>query len=217
MRVLTTFSPRIYGCLTAILLGLSLVPGFSQAAAAKTCTDQVLETERRLRIPRGLLLSMALVESGTEGEPKAFALNVNGQTVYANSVRDAANHLRDGKGRLRKQVFAGCMQLSVDHHGPAFRPVEKIVDPASNVLYAGRMLVRLRSEGGSWSEAIARYQGGSRKQQTAYLCKVWHHLSQLDPTNAKLIDPSECRGIDQAEIAPETRRAFRQSQVAAAN
>ncbi|HYD31274.1 MAG TPA: lytic transglycosylase domain-containing protein, partial [Azospirillaceae bacterium] len=87
----------------------------------------------------------------------------------------------------------------------------------SNVLYAGRMLVRLRSETGAWSEAIARYQGGSRKQQTAYLCKVWHHLSELDRTNAKLIDGSECRSIEQAEIAPETRRAFRQSQVASTN
>lgn len=214
MRVRARRSHRIFGGLTAVLLGLSLVPSLASAAPVKTCTDQVLETERRLRIPRGLLLSMALVESGAEGEPSAYALNISGRTVHARNIRDAANFLRDGKGKLRKRVFAGCMQLSVDHHASAFQPVDKIVDPAANVLYAGRMLMRLRNETGSWSEAVGRYNGGSRKQQAGYLCKVWRHVSQLDRANAKLIDSHHCGELEQAAIAPETRRAFRQSQVA---
>lgn len=208
----------------AMAAGLSPSLGSTPAQAApavqsapQTCTDHAIETEKRLRIPSGLLLSMALVESGSGGEPRTHALNINGRVKSPRTVRDAAKLLRDGKGNLRRDVYVGCMQLSLDHHRGAFQPVEKIVEPASNVAYAGRLLVRLRNETGSWAQAVGRYQGGSVRQQAGYQCKVWNYTLQLEPKTARLFDAARCQDFDVASVGRNARRAFRQSQVASAD
>jgi hypothetical protein len=187
-------------------------PGNAQAAS---CTEHVLEAEQELSIPRGLLLSIALVESGQDGSPQPFAMNLDGKTVYSDNADEAKNHLLDNKGRVRQNATVGCMQLSVQHHRASFRPVERILDPAANVWYAARFLKRLRADSGSWSTAVARYNGGSRSQQRDYTCKIFQHLESLDKNSASLLEGNRCAQGDPA-IAPETRRAFRRAQVAAA-
>lgn len=220
---------KLFGGMIAIVLGLSTMPLVAQAAdsrkpapsssthassATKSCTDYVLEAEQKLNIPKGMLLGIALAESGGSGEPRSFLLNVRGRTIASATERDAARHLRDPKGRLRDRVYAGCMQLSVHHHQSAFNPVEKIVNPSANVLYAAQYLKRLHREVGSWAGAVGRYNGGSRNQMQAYQCKVWQLVSQLDKGSARLMESSSCRPTEVAGIAPKTRRAFQQSQVA---
>jgi len=186
-------------------------PGTAQAAS---CTEHVLEAEQELDIPRGLLLSIALVESGQDGSPQPFAMNLDGKTVYSDSASEARSHLLDKQGRVRQNATVGCMQLSVQHHRANFRPVERILDPSANVWYAARYLKRLRADSGSWSVAVARYNGGSRSQQREYTCKIYQHLESLDKTSASLLEGTRCAQGDPA-IAPETRRAFRRAQVAA--
>ncbi len=186
-------------------------PGTAQAAS---CTEHVLEAEQELSIPRGLLLSIALVESGQDGSPQPFAMNLDGKTVYSDSASEAKAHLLDKQGRVRQNATVGCMQLSVQHHRANFRPVERILDPSANVWYAARYLKRLRADSGSWSVAVARYNGGSRSQQRDYTCKIYQHLESLDKNSASLLEGTRCAQGDPA-IAPETRRAFRRAQVAA--
>lgn len=204
----------------ALLLGMGLSASLASPAAlaaSSTCTDRVLETEKRLHIPRGLLLAIALVESGGSGTPQAFALNVRGRSVVARNTREAAKFLRDGKGKVRDNVYVGCMQLSLEHHRSAFQPVERIAEPTANIVYAGRLLTRLRAERGSWSEAVGFYNGGGERQRSAYMCKVRQNMLQLDGANARILDGSRCESTVQASIAPGTRRAFRASQVASTN
>jgi hypothetical protein len=183
-------------------------------AQAESCTEHVLEAEQELSIPRGLLLSIALVESGQDGSPQPFAMNLDGKSVYSDSASEAKAHLLDKQGRVRQNATVGCMQLSVQHHRANFRPVERILDPSANVWYAARYLKRLRAESGSWSVAVARYNGGSRSQQREYTCKIYQHLESLDRNSASLLAGNRCAEGDPA-IAPETRRAFRRAQVAA--
>jgi len=195
----------------AMVAGLWFIPlGTAQAAS---CTEHVLEAERELSIPRGLLLSIALVESGQDGSPQPFAMNLDGKSVYSENADEAKSHLLDSKGRVRQNATVGCMQLSVQHHRSNFRPVERILDPAANVWYAARYLKRLRADSGSWNVAIARYNGGSRSQQREYTCKIYQNLESLDKASAALLEGNRCAQGDPA-IAPETRRAFRRAQVA---
>ena len=191
-------------------------PGTAQAgtAQAASCTEHVLEAEQQLDIPRGLLLSIALVESGQDGSPQPFAMNLDGKPVYSDNVSEAKSHLLDQQGRVRQNATVGCMQLSVQHHRANFRPVERILDPSANVWYAARYLKRLRADSGSWSAAVARYNGGGRAQQREYPCKIYQHLESLDKNSAALLQGARCAKGDPA-IAPETRRAFRRAQVAA--
>ncbi|EWY38787.1 lytic transglycosylase [Skermanella stibiiresistens SB22] len=197
---------------TMMAAGLSFIP--LGTARADSCTGHVLEAEQELGIPRGLLLSIALVESGQDGIPQPFAMNLDGKSVYSDTADEAKGHLIDRQGRVRQNATVGCMQLSVQHHRANFRPVERILDPAANVWYAARYLKRLRADSGSWSVAVARYNGGSRSQQRDYTCKIHQNLESLDRNSAALLDGARCARQGDPAIAPETRRAFRRAQVA---
>lgn len=191
-------------------------PVQASPAQAAQCTDYAIEAEREHDLPAGLLLSIALVESGMGGVPQPYALNIDGRPVMASSQEEAKAHLRDRAGRLRKNVTVGCMQISLTYHREHFKPVDRILDPRANVFYAARYLKRLRAETGSWTKAVARYQGGSQNQRLAYLCKVHGNLAALVGEEASLLDAAHCPQGASPGIAPETRRKFRSHQIASA-
>lgn len=182
----------------------------SAAPAQAGCVDHIVAAEKENDIPKGLLLAVSLVESGGSGTPNPYIMNVRGRVVVPNSEAEAARYLRDSKGNLRSSVYAGCMQLSLTHHKDAFRPVEKIVNPESNVRYAAKFLVALRRETGSWAGAVARYNGASRPEAVAaYQCKVQRQLVNLGAdTSAALVGSGDCAATEVPAVAPRTRRAL---------
>ncbi|MDE1148132.1 MAG: transglycosylase SLT domain-containing protein [Azospirillaceae bacterium] len=194
-----------------LFTGLLVAAGLAGAAPAHAaCLDHILQAEKEAGVPSGLLLAVALVESGQSISSEAYAVNVKGNVHFAPTPSAAAKYLRDPKGNLRQDVTAGCMQLSLSDHKAAFRPVEKIVDPKENVEYAARMLARLRATAGSWAAAVARYNGGTGKTAHAYACKVRSNLVSLNSVNASLIDGSGCSDDAPTAVTPRTRRVYEQ-------
>ncbi|MEI6558757.1 MAG: transglycosylase SLT domain-containing protein [Rhodospirillaceae bacterium] len=196
-------------------LGLGLPLDRPAHAGENDCHTNTSAVERQLHIPNGLLLAISLVESGIDGVPQPNAVSLGARTVQTSSRADALRRIQGRDGALRRDAFVGCMQLSVRHHRGAFHSIEAMIEPKSNIWYAGHMLVRMHAETGSWSRAVARYQGGSRSQSHAYVCRVWNHLAELDWGSAKTLEPRRCGEMNPPEIAPKTRRAFQQAQVAA--
>ena len=213
MTVSTQQVRRLVGGFAAMVFGLGLGMSFDRSAQAgeNDCHTNTSAVERQLHIPNGLLLAISLVESGVDGVPQPNAVSLGIRTVHTHSRADA---LRSIKAHSNA-AFVGCMQLSVKHHRAAFHSLEAMIEPKSNIWYAGHMLVRMHSETGSWSGAVARYQGGSRTQAHHYVCRVWNHLAELDWKSAKTLEPRRCGEMDPPEIAPKTRKAFMQAQVAA--
>ncbi|MFS2010114.1 transglycosylase SLT domain-containing protein [Azospirillum sp. CT11-132] len=205
------------GLLTAPLVALS-VSGTAQAqtVSKESCVTHAVEAEQKLGIPSGMLVAIALVESGQDGTPHPFAMSVQGRPYYARNVSDAARHLRDHRGQLRSNTYVGCMQLSVATHRGEFQPLEKIVEPRDNVFYAGQLLVRFHGEEGNWKTALARYNGSSGRRAQAYVCKIWQSLGELDTQSAKLLASSRCEDTDPVSVAPRTRRSFHNAQQVAA-
>jgi len=206
----------------ALGLATALTPLAATSAAAaplngtqEGCVAHAIDAEQKLNIPAGMLLAIALVESGTDGSPNPYAISAGGRAIMARSTADAARHLRDRSGKPRENTYVGCMQLSLGVHKGQFQPLERIVEPRENVWYAGRLLLRLHGEEGSWKAALARYNGTSPRRAQAYVCKVWQNLVELDEGSAKLIASPKCDDSDRASIAPSTRRSFRNAQVAA--
>ncbi|CAK0746514.1 Lytic transglycosylase domain-containing protein [Azospirillaceae bacterium] len=209
--------PQLLPSVMAVILAVGAVVAAAvplrpaEAAESRNdCSAYTSVVERQLKIPNGLLLAIALVESGQGGVPQPYALSLGQHSVIAHSAEEAARRIR----AVADGAYVGCMQLSVRHHRGAFGSMEKMVDPKANVLYAGRLLRRLHGEAGSWRGALARYNGASSEQAQTYVCKVWNHLSELDWGSAKLLAPHGCGEMSPPEIAPRTRRAFRQAQVA---
>jgi hypothetical protein len=166
--------------------------GGALAASTSPCLGPAIAAERHHPMPAGLLQAIAVVESGVNGRPHPWALNVNGRVIYANSRETAQRHLKDKQGRIRGRIFAGCMQLSVKHHRMYFASVEQIFDPRENVARAARYLAQHYEESGDWARAIRRYNGGTPRRQAAYLCKVLSALIAIEPRSALTIERSRC-------------------------
>ncbi len=202
--------------LMALALGMALTPVAARSASAQdSCASHAVDAEQKLHIPAGMLLAVALVESGMDGVPSPYAISSGGRAIAARDAKDASRYLRDRSGKPKSNLYVGCMQISLTVHRGNFQPLERIAEPRENVWYAGRMLVRLHEEEGSWRAALARYNGSSSRFAQAYTCKVWRHLNELDKNSAKLIESPKCSDSDSANIAPATRRTFRNAQVAA--
>lgn len=208
--------------LSAALFGAALISAcgalllISQPAQARPmvasapeadCLAPIVQAEKDYKLPPGLLLAVALVESGGSGVPQPHILNVGGRVLFPKTEADAARHLRDAKGKVRGKVWAGCMQLSLGHHKGAFTPIEKIVNPEANVRYAAKLLLRLRAATGSWGGALAQYNGGNRKTAHIYRCKVQQRLTALG-AQEQLADEKACPRLASAPVADKTRRAF---------
>ncbi|MBP7336058.1 transglycosylase SLT domain-containing protein [Niveispirillum sp.] len=203
-----THSRQDSGLLIAFtfLIGLMLLALPARAG----CLDHIVEAEKEMNIPKGILLAVSLVESGGGGTPSPFIMNVRGRVLFPRSEAEAATYLRDNQGNLRGNVYAGCMQLSLAHHKQAFRPVEKIVNPEANVRYAAKYLVSLRRETGSWAAAVTKYNGSSGVKAAAYQCKIKNQLVSLGAgSSADLIMTSgKCDVSNPPSVGPRTRRAF---------
>ncbi|MFV3073094.1 transglycosylase SLT domain-containing protein [Niveispirillum fermenti] len=209
MRMRRAAVPSIRDSALFIAFSFVFALTFLAAPARAACLDHIVAAEKEFSIPKGILMAVSLVESGSGGAPSPYAMNIRGRTVSPRTEAEAATYLRDNQGNLRGAVYAGCMQLSLTHHKQAFRPVEKIVNPEANVRYAARYLVTLRRETGSWAGAVARYNGASGTKAAAYQCKIKQQLVSLGAqTSADLVGVPDCAGQKTPHVAPRTRRAF---------
>jgi hypothetical protein len=175
------------------------------SAFANACTSAIDSAERRYGIPSRLLLAVAITESGVNGIPYPWTVHLAGRAIYAPNQAAASRYLRDPKGRVRANAFAGCMQLSVRYHQASFAQPEHMLEPAQNVSYAARFLASLKGDWGGWAEAVSHYQGGKPRQQLAYLCKVWRTLGALEPASLRELGAPGCGALpqpDPAEVLP---------------
>ncbi len=159
---------------------VALVAGEASAQSAVSaggpalfqCTRHFRNSEAMYGIPRGILHAMSVVESGREGTPWPWALNVSGKPYYPATRSEALRLMRDEVGTLRADVAVGCMQIYTRWHADSFTIEEDILDPAINVTYAARFLRELYDRHGSWTEAVRRYHASNPEAQDTYLCQV---------------------------------------------
>lgn len=185
-----------------IIIGL---PGY---AFANDCTKYIISAETQYQIPRGMLMSIALVESGKKGKPYPWAVNVGGKTVYSQDRAAAEKRIKDKKGGLRRNAMVGCMQLSVFYHKKAFSQVGQMFKPEENVMYAARYLTKHYKRYGSWTTAIKRYHGGTRLQNRSYACKVRNRMESLELEDYKLVEVDRCKKRGRAFVAPDVLAAI---------
>jgi soluble lytic murein transglycosylase-like protein len=157
--------------------------------------------EQYYHLPPGLLLAIALTESGQDGAPHPWALNIAGQAVIAPSYRAAAAMLRSVDGRPRRDIAIGCMQIHMQYHLDRFGEPEWALHPRYNVWYAALYLDQLRRQYGNILSAIAHYHGSDPVAQRDYLCRVSNHLSRTAPATRDALGLGSC---EQVKIAAPT-------------
>jgi hypothetical protein len=175
--------PIVAGLL--LLLGLT-APASAQAQAPGTATDDpwtacrraILAAEPRSGLPRGLLLAIALVESGRSDprsgrfEPWPWALNVEGEGRAPPSLAAATAEVAALQDAGRRSIDIGCMQVNLLHHPGAFPDVATGLRPEANIRYAILFLTSLHARFGNWADAIANYHSADAERGATYHRRV---------------------------------------------
>jgi len=155
---------------------------FSAAAAeeqgAKLCESEMTRAATKYGVPLGILFAIGLAESGIGGTLHAYALNLEGKTVYSLNKAQAIERFYAAKASGMKLIDVGCMQLNYYFHGEHFSSIEDMFDPYKNVDYGARFLSSLRAREGSWTMAVARCNAGKNNDpaQRRYVCRVLESL-----------------------------------------
>jgi len=170
-------------------------PALAVAAAAPaptslapSCLPEIAKAEKRYNIPEGLLVSIALVESGRRDPdtgilaPWPWTIDSHGDGQYFDSIdaaAAAAGALLAGNDGL---VDVGCMQVDLYHHPHAFQTLLAAFDPETNVDYAARYLVALKGPSGSWAGAIGAYHTGNPRTGGEYVARVLYYWKDIGAT-----------------------------------
>jgi len=139
------------------------------------CLDAVRGAERDYGLPRGLLVAVALNESGLH----AYALNIRGRAYFPSSREDARRLYF--AGLARGAVMAGCVQVNARVHA---RGSDWPLDPRIAADWAARQLRDYYERTGSWTGALARWQGRSPAGARQLICRVRGKLEATAPDNA---------------------------------
>lgn len=151
---------------------------WGQVQEANLCEREMTRAAIKYRVPLGILFAVGLTETGGGGSLHAYALNLEGNTVYSFNKEQAIGRFNAARAVGMKLIDVGCMQLNYYFHGEHFSSVAEMLDPHHNVDYAARFLGELKSREGSWTLAVARYNAGKNNNpaQKRYVCRVLDHL-----------------------------------------
>ena len=141
------------------------------------CKNLATQIEIEEGLPKGILTSISLVESGRvleNGSLKAWpwSLNHAGKSLFFDSKIEALDYLEKHITSKFRNIDVGCMQVNVRWHFEKFGSYERMLDPITNIRYAASFLSDLKRRHGSWENAIKHYHSSTRKLHTKYLAKV---------------------------------------------
>ncbi len=146
------------------------------------CLEAARDAERRHGLPEGLLVAIALNESGLH----AHAMNIGGRAYYPESREAAQRMLRSARG----SVMAGCVQVNARVHarGGQVWPL----DPERATNWAAGYLRQHYDTYGDWGMAVVRWHGGSARSLTRLVCRVRSKIEVVAPDSDLFAD--RCRG-----------------------
>lgn len=179
------------GILKTALIIAACAASFAAAAPAKAqsagygatfdCPTLISQVEARRNIPRGLLMAIAMTESGNNGAPSPYAMNIAGRSYFASSGQEMANVISANWQRGVTSIDVGCMQINLKYHGMKFARLTDLLNSPTNVEYGAGYLIALATEAGSWKDAVMSYHNKKNPTRRAwYGCKVWNNYLRIN-------------------------------------
>ncbi|MEY4984812.1 MAG: hypothetical protein RIR62_3078 [Pseudomonadota bacterium] len=123
-------------------------------------------------IPLALMQAITRAETGRDGQPWPWTLNINGQGLWFATKGEAALAARTALEAGAAQVDLGCFQLNWQWHGAAFADPAEMLDPDRNAAHAARFLSDLSQEFGDWRSAAAAYHSRTPARGEAYVARL---------------------------------------------
>jgi len=186
------------------------------------CAATIANIEGVVGLPRHILDAIALVESGRRivGRREKIAwpwtIHAQGKGRYFPTKARAVAAVRRLRKRGVRNIDIGCMQINLQHHGAAFASLEDAFDPATNVIYATRFLIRLYAETGSWGAAVALYHSRTRKLYLPYRARVFRAWSARSGQRLATLAARHLDGAERATVRARRRSRRRPGAVSGA-
>jgi hypothetical protein len=145
--------------------------------------------EKKYNIPKDILRSISIVESGRwNSEYKVslawpWVIGIDGKGKFFDSYAEAAVFLRKAVA-AGQNVDIGCHQVNWKHHGHNFNKPEELLHPKHNAAYAAHFLVQKFNHSKSWNKAIAHYHSHTPEFGNQYLKKVSSILENMKGQNS---------------------------------
>jgi F0F1-type ATP synthase membrane subunit c/vacuolar-type H+-ATPase subunit K len=162
--------------LVAVALALTLAARPAALHEGRLCTGAIRAAERTFELPEGLLMAVALTETGRRIRgaltPWPWSINAAGEGVWLEDRGAAIARARDLQASGIESIDVGCMQVNLKWHEGAFASLESAFDPRVNVAYAARHLKALRATSRDWLEAAGRYHSADPARARAYLARL---------------------------------------------
>ena len=142
------------------------------------CRDAIAVTERKMRLPAGIMQAISLAESGRwhKASRSRFAwpwtVTAHGKGRFYPSKDAAIAAVRKLKADGVKNIDVGCMQVNLKYHPKAFETLQDAFDPAINAGYAANLFAKLRRSTRSITRAVAHYHSTTRRYNRPYTKKV---------------------------------------------
>ncbi|MFC4166114.1 transglycosylase SLT domain-containing protein [Teichococcus aestuarii] len=145
------------------------------------CLAAARTAEKKHDLPEGLLVAIALAESGLH----AHALSVGGRAYYPESRSEARAILAGAKAS--QSVMAGCLQVNTRVHASAGQ--DWPLDAARSADWAAGYLRRHYNNSGNWADALRRWNGGGPNAEKL-VCRVEAKLQVVRPGHRILGNPA---------------------------
>lgn len=150
------------------------------------CVVHFKNTEIKHQIPRDLLHSISLQESGRKHSklnktiPWPWTVNVEGKGFYFDSKKEAVMFVKQQRAFGKKSIDIGCMQINLLYHPEAFRSISEAFDPEANVNYGASFLREKYEQHGTWKKAIANYHSANEELGHNYRKSVLRIANNID-------------------------------------
>jgi Transglycosylase SLT domain len=147
-------------------------------APCPTLSDDVdvyIMVGREKGIDDAILRAIAITESGRNGKPHPWTLNVHGKGMFFDTREAAYAHLL---GYLRAgytSIDVGSMQVNLRHHGFRFVDLWSALDPVTNTRVAADILRENYTQSGTVPKAVASYHSRNPERGYPYFNRFLGH------------------------------------------
>lgn len=153
------------------------------------CSNYFNYFEDKFKIPKHLLRSISIIETGRWHNPSKMLLpwpwviNHAGTPYYFNTKKEAISKVKELLESGSTSIDIGCMQINLHHHPEAFLNLNQAFEPKDNIEYAANFLLRNYLQLQNWQKAIAYYhsQSSDGDKYAKKVLKIWSEYKDNKP------------------------------------
>lgn len=168
-------------CLFAFVLFSSQAWTRTDTGESELCRRAAASAAEATGVPYDVLLAISVVETGQNGQPWPWTVNIGGEGHWSDTAEDAAALVESALVSGLTNVDLGCFQLNLYWHAAGFQSIEDMLDPSQNAFYAAAYLAEKYVETGDWSLAAAAYHSSTPEHAELYQTRfdaTWENLDE---------------------------------------